>query len=539
MKKIFLAILSVLVSLPQSAQNFNFNGSMSREVLENYLGRAITMQTLSDIEGVGLQTEAERLRDLSMLDDIDAKFIGRIAGWWENGWGQTNHDNFFAKVQQNISDIKANDSQVICQAAIFEYASGTIETFWIPDYVWNEFGITPPSNHRLDFESMLYPPPASQYKIYGRDMTESERQWIPDITSTAAQMWFYYMATRYISSGCEALHFGQAEIMNRRDVGNREYWKLAGRIRSYASSRNRGVVICDAHTPSGGMYYEPTLTISLSSWQTYKPSNNSQKQLLWDFHSMWVGYNEAPGCNATVQPVVINPSPDQGLHQRSLGGINPQGWSSVSNPYLVELDNGGVGTSVGCNGAPDWYLYGWDEISWFASQNLSYRNQVLIYSYYRIKCLDVNGHLIMPGRRNINLAPGAAETIYRANTGNFNQQQVIKDIWNGVYSSAQYSDCIALSISNDLNLSESSFKISVFPNPSHNGFVNVDIRGLPPGTESTIIISDINGKFIRSESQTLIGELLKINTADLNLGAYILTLKSAHQNSSAILIIDR
>lgn len=208
MKKITVLTVCALMSLMTLAQNYNFNGTMSREVLDNYLDRAITMQTLSAIEGVGLQPETERIKDINMLDDINAKFIGRIAGWWESGWGQTNHDNFFNKVQQNVSDVKANDPQVICQAAVFEYVSGTIETFWIPDYVWNEFGISPPTNHRLDYESMLYPAPATQYTIYGRAMTESERQSIPDITQTATQMWFYYMATRYISVGCEAIHFG-------------------------------------------------------------------------------------------------------------------------------------------------------------------------------------------------------------------------------------------------------------------------------------------------------------------------------------------
>ncbi|MAT53251.1 MAG: hypothetical protein CMN32_02140 [Saprospirales bacterium] len=434
--KIFTALLvCTLMSTYSFAQNYNFNGTISREVLDNYLDRAITMQALSDIQGAGLQPESERIRDINMLDDINAKFIGRMAGWWESGWGQTNHDNFFNKVQQNVSDIKANDPQVICQASIFEYVSGTIESFWIPNYVWNEFGISPPKNHRLDYESMLYPAPASQYMIYERPMTEGERQWIPDITQTATQMWIYYMATRYISVGCEAIHFGQAEIMNRRDIGNKEYWKLLDRIRNYATSRNRGVVLCDAHVPSGGMYYEPSLNMTIESWQNYNYPQGWDKQLLWDFHSIWVGYEETSECTPTLQPVIVNPHPDKGLHQRSLGGLHPQGWYTVSNSYLVELDNGGIGTQVGCKGTPDWFLYGWDEISWFASQPEYYRNEVLKYTYYKIKCMDMNGHLNMPGRRKIILTPGGPINYYRANTGNFNQQSTIKSIWNGQFPS--------------------------------------------------------------------------------------------------------
>lgn len=419
------------------AQNYDFNGTISREVLDNYLDRAISMQTISETEGVGLQPEIERMKDINMLNDIGAKFISRMAHWRENGWGQTNHDNFFAKVQQNVLDIKSNDPQVICQAAVFEYVSATIETFWIPDYVWNEFGISPPANHRLDYESMLYPAPASQYKIYGRDMTESERQSMPDITQVSTQMWFYYMATRFISVGCEAMHFGQAEIMNRRDIGNKKFWELLNRIRSYAATRNRGVILCDAHVPSGGMYFEPTLNISISSWQNYKYIEDWYKQLVWDFHSIWVGYEETLGCTSALQPVVLNPYPDKGLHQRSLGGLHPKGWYIESNPYLVEFDNYGIGEQVGCNATPSFYLYGWDEISWFAAQPEYYRNNILKYTYYKIKCMDKNGHLNMPGRRNINLTPGGLETIYRANTGNFNQQITIKNIWNGQFASPQ------------------------------------------------------------------------------------------------------
>lgn len=94
--KIFTVLMvCTLMSTYSFAQDYNFNGTISREVLDNYLDRAITMQALSDIQGAGLQPESERIRDIDMLDDINAKFIGRMAGWWESGWGQTNHDNFF------------------------------------------------------------------------------------------------------------------------------------------------------------------------------------------------------------------------------------------------------------------------------------------------------------------------------------------------------------------------------------------------------------------------------------------------------------
>ncbi len=433
MKDLVIFIICLLAFPLLKAQNYNFNGTISREVLDNYLERAITMQGQSEIEGVLMLSETERLRNIDMLDDLEAKFIGRIGGWWENGWGQTNHDNFFDMVEQNVQDVKANDPDVICQAAVFEYVSATIETFWIPDYVWNEFGFYGnqiPTNHRLNYSDMLYSD--GRYVDFWNPNAS-----VPDITQVATQMWFYYMATRYISVGCEAIHFGQAEIMNEFDVGNKEYWQLLQRIRTYASTRNRGVVICDAHVPSGGMYYEPTLNMSVAAWENYTYPYGWQKQLLWDFHSIWVGYEEASGCTSNLQPVTVNPDPNRGLHQRSLGGRSPQGWYAVSNPYLVELDNGDVGTAVGCNSSPAWMLYGWDEISWFGEQPEYYRNRILKYTHYKIKCMDKNGHLIMPGLRGVTPGNGNPNYLYRANTGFHNQQVTIKNIWNNVLPSPE------------------------------------------------------------------------------------------------------
>lgn len=421
------------------AQNYSFSGTISREVLDNYLERSITMQGQSEVEGVNMITETQRQENIAMLDDIGAKFVGRIGGWWENGWGQTKHDQFFAKVQQNVSDIHANDPQVICQAAVFEYVSGTVGTFQVPAYVFQAFGL-PVQSRTFVYADMLYPAPASQYTVYGGQMSESMRTNTPDITRQETQLWFYYMATRYISVGCEAIHFGQVEIMNRRDIGNKAWWSVLQKIRAYASTRNRGVVVCDGHTPSGGVYYEPTLSMSQSSWQTYLPAHASNKQLLLDFHSIWVNFKEKFPCPGSYYPVTVNPDPNAGLHRRSLGGISPQGWMCRRNPYLVELDNGGVSAAVGCgyNQSQDWWLWGWDEISWFASNPEWYRNDILKYAYYKIKCMDPNGHLEMPGMRGVTTGSSIPNYNYRANTGDGNQQVTIKNLWNGVvYASPQ------------------------------------------------------------------------------------------------------
>lgn len=427
------------LSNPAYAQKYRFRGSMSQEVLSNYLDRAMTMQGQATVEGDNQLSTAERLRNIAMLHNVGVKFVSRLAGWWENAYDQAAHDALFAQVRWNADRIHARDREVICQAAVFEYVSESVNNIAVPARVFRAFGL-PVEQRNFRCQDMLYPVPAAQYRVYDNPMPESMRRFTPDITTREAQLWFYYMATRYLDAGCEAIHFGQVEVMNRRDVGNVQWWELLQKIRTYAATRHRGVVLCDGHVPSGGLYYEPALaqTMPQDEWQTYRPTSDSTKQLVLDFHSIWVNYQEAPGCTPERQPVVLRVDPNVGLHQRSLGGKSPQGWASAHNPYLVELDNGGPNTetAVGCDydRTRDWYLWGWDEISWFAQQPPAYRDSVLVYSYYWIKKTDSSGHLAMPGMRGVEPGMGRPGYLYRCNTGLGNQQATIRDIWRGAYA---------------------------------------------------------------------------------------------------------
>jgi len=435
----FFFLFLFLLSSPSYAQEYRFRGTMSQQVLNNYLDRAITMQGQSEVEGNGQLSEAERRRNIAMLHNVGAKFVSRIGGWWENAYDQTAHDALFAAVRQNVRDLHARDREVICQAAVFEYVSESVNNITVPARVLRAFGL-PVVQRNFRYQDMLYPAPAAQYRVYDGPMPESMRHFTPDITTQEAQLWFYYMATRYLDAGCEAIHFGQVEVMNRRDMGNAQWWALLQKIRAYAATHNRGVVLCDGHVPSGGIYYEPMLahTMALAEWQAYRPASDSTKQLVLDFHSLGVYYQEAPSCTPERQPVTLPLNPTAGLHQSSLGGNSPRGWTAVRNPYLVELDNGGPNTeaAVGCDydRSRDWFLWGWDEISWFAQQPPPYRDSVLVYSYYRIKELDPQGHLAMPGMRGVEPGMGRAGYLYRSNTGLGNQQTTMKNIWQGMYA---------------------------------------------------------------------------------------------------------
>jgi hypothetical protein len=103
-------------------------------------------------------------------------------------------------------------------------------------------------------------------------------------------------------------------------------------------------------------------------------------------------------------------------------------------PYLVEFDNFGRSNPGKPSRSP--FIWGWDEITWFALLPEKDRNDWLRYAWNWVKENDSNGHLEMPGSRV--MSPGTPEgpRWYWANTrsdacpNGFNTESTIKEIWN-------------------------------------------------------------------------------------------------------------
>ena len=70
-------------------------------------------------------------------------------------------------------------------------------------------------------------------------------------------------------------------------------------------------------------------------------------------------------------------------------------------PYLVELDNWGVSRQPGQAKAGGIWIWGYDEITWFAHQSQSDRSNWLRYARDWVGRTDPNGHLQMPGSRTL------------------------------------------------------------------------------------------------------------------------------------------
>ncbi len=420
MKTILILILCCTGIQHSIAQNqTDFKYTMTREQLDWHLSRAITMQPLSE-ESVCFYPPCNPPTiydpkgyqdDMQMLVDIEARFIGRAAGLWE-GEDRVNRGFFeaFGNTVQDLQKAYATKKlpRPIVQACIFETVSTEVDHVAIPDAVAKKFGI---ATRNFRYAKMLYK------NGYGVDNWRKGAS-IPDMSQQETQMWFYYMATEFIKRGAEALHFGQVMIMNRSDAGNVHWWNLLTLIRDFAKQHNRGIVLCDAHTH--GEFYKDT------------------DQLLFDFHSAPIRPIEVEGSHRGRKnggEVLIQAGIRDVIYGRSKGGRTYFGWECKSLPYLVEFDNNGVSDHPN-EGNVGWWVWGWDEITWFALQDESYRRSWLRYAYHRVRELDNNGFLQMPGLKHLTRGeiydipwPDTYRAAHGTGASYYNLAQTIKSLW--------------------------------------------------------------------------------------------------------------
>jgi hypothetical protein len=80
---------------------------------------------------------------------------------------------------------------------------------------------------------------------------------------------------------------------------------------------------------------------------------------------------------------------------------------------------------------PSIFIWGYDEITWFAQQPEAYRNEWLRYAWNWLKKHDPSGFLEMPGGRMLTHGPGNwyfANTKSAACLQGFSQEETIKAI---------------------------------------------------------------------------------------------------------------
>lgn len=372
---------------------YAFDGSMSRDVLEKYLSRSITMMSL--LNGFPDSTDA----NIQMLIRLKAKFAGRVIFVWGQ---ESTLPGLLSKATQIAVEIHRQDPEMILQAAILEVITPDVDNVAVPAWVFDEFGL-PDQTRNFNYSAMLYS------DGYGVDYWGAGNS-MPDMSKLETRMWFYYAARQYIDIGIEAIHFGQVLDMDKADPDHTYWWDMLSHVRSYAAAHaRRHMVLCDAHVPNGGI----TL---------------SDGRLLFDFHSMPLRIESV--ANTPMQGMLQVGYHDS-IYGQSKGGVTPSGWSCQSLPYLVEFDNYFISSSPGTDVGYYW-IWGYDEITWFYMQTKAYRTQWLNYAWNWIAINDPNGHLEMPGSRVLEVPPNWFYAFPKSSAEPLGQdlESSIDAIWN-------------------------------------------------------------------------------------------------------------
>lgn len=356
-------------------RDYHFDGTISRAVLDNYLSRSISMEGL-------LNGRGDLEDNIRMLDHIGAKFIGRsICLWGHESRLLAN----FERARAEVPKVLADDPDRILEACIFEIVTAEVDEVPVPDWAFRALGM-PVEKRNFRYADMLYAD-GRYHDQWGKDAS------VPDVSRPETRLWFYFLAASYIDLGFEAIHYGQVELMNKNDP-HLDYWsQVFDLARGYARIHaRRHMLLCDAHTPGGGLIRDG--------------------HLLLDFHAFPLRIKEVPG---KPQEAILELGFSDGLYRRSRGGITPSGWACDHLPYLVEFDNYGVSKAPGQpnqgHGGFDW-VWGYDEITWFAHQTSAYRSHWLRYAWDWVREVDSNAHLEMPGSRTMTSPPDHKKWYY-------------------------------------------------------------------------------------------------------------------------------
>jgi hypothetical protein len=349
------------LSSPQApARNYHFDKTISRAVLDNYLSRSITMEGL-------LNGRGDLQDNIRMLKSIGAKYVGRALCLWN---AENDFSNNVQRAREAAPQVLAADPELVLEACVFETVSPKVNQIAVPGQVFAAFGL-PVEQRNFRYDDIIYP--EGQRRPMGRNSQ------VPDESRIETQMWFYYQAITYIDLGCEGIHFGQVEIMNKNDPDNAHWAHLLGMVRDYAAKHaRRHMVLCDGHVPTGGLMHDGNP--------------------LLDFNAFPLRIMETPD---KPQEAILKLGFSDGLYNKSKGGRTFSGWTCDHLPYFVEFDNYGVSQHPGqpnTTGEFNW-VWGYDEITWFAHQTKEYRASWLQYAWHWVRKTDPNGWLEMPGSR--------------------------------------------------------------------------------------------------------------------------------------------
>ena len=183
-----LGILSVILlwAAPAFAQGFQFDSSMSRPVLENYLDRSISFTELlhDDLTQPRNRRGVDPHDNMRLILSSKAKFVGRAL----MVWGREKELAAFLQTAKPFAEaLHKADPEIILQAAAFEIVTRGVESIAIPEHVFVEFGL-PVESRNFRYQDMLY--------ANGRFVNHwGGRGSVPDMSRLETRMWFYFLVS--------------------------------------------------------------------------------------------------------------------------------------------------------------------------------------------------------------------------------------------------------------------------------------------------------------------------------------------------------
>ena len=138
-------LIAMLANCRMSDQKtgYIFDGSgITRDNLENYLGKAVTMAEFLTVDPFCNDAAyPDKERDIKLIQNIGAKFIGRSIYRW-GGEEAFNNPDFLDNAKILVAKVHENDPDVIFQAALFEAVSSQVNNIKIPEWVFAEFSMS-------------------------------------------------------------------------------------------------------------------------------------------------------------------------------------------------------------------------------------------------------------------------------------------------------------------------------------------------------------------------------------------------------------
>src|SRR5258708_4749537 len=227
---------SLLFSMHVLARDYRFDSSMSEEVLRSYLSRSMTTMYL-------LTSHGDFEDNLRMLTNCGVKFAGRaVYQWGREEGGAPAIPKKLEQAKAKSAKIHGADPELILQACIFEIVSRDVNDLPVPAWAFGELG-RPVEARNFRYEEMTY------------QSGRGSNQWgqgssVPDVSRSETKLWFYFLARSYTDIGCEAIHYGQAELINGNDPTLDHWAEVLTQARRYAATHaRRHFILVSAQVP--------------------------------------------------------------------------------------------------------------------------------------------------------------------------------------------------------------------------------------------------------------------------------------------------